>query len=102
MVLFTLQYHLSLQLNKKLTFTPINRKNNYIYIFTSMKKPIIIFLLFVAAVLNSFAETPDFDPQLKITTNDDLTVDDFYDIKGDLKITFPAADDVDIIFKDRT
>ena len=80
-------------------FNPINRKKVSLYISISMKKITILLFIFFAAVSFSAASSPDFDPELKITTNDDLTVDDFYDIKGDLRITFPATDDIDLIFK---
>ncbi len=64
-----------------------------------MKKLTLIIFLFIITAFFSMAEVPDFDPAFKISTNNDLGVDDFYDIKGDLKITFPVADNIDLIFK---
>ncbi len=64
-----------------------------------MKKTALIIIILLISISFVTAAEPEFDPELKITTNDDLTVDDFYDIKGDLRIKFPATDDIELIFK---
>jgi hypothetical protein len=59
----------------------------------------VSFIFLIAATIFAAPPIPDFRPQFQMLANDDLSIDDFYELKGNLRIEFPITDDIDVIFK---
>ncbi|MCQ2603490.1 MAG: hypothetical protein MJ215_00390 [Spirochaetia bacterium] len=65
-----------------------------------MKKIFILCLIFLILPFYTFAEKRfSITPEFKIDSNDDMDRDDFYNLKGSLRLKFQATDDIDLVFK---
>ena len=62
-------------------------------------KKYLFFAVFTAAAFSAFCQTPSFRPQFSLSTNNDMSTDDFYDLQGSLRLVFTMADDIELIFR---
>ncbi len=61
-----------------------------------MKK--IIILLFLLIPCWTFAQFT-IKPEFEISTNDDMAMEDFYNLRGTLRFKFQPTDDIELVFK---